>query len=573
MDKKKVINILADIAVLLELKGENPFKVRAYQNAARALEASSIPIDQNTSAQQLTKIKGIGSRIAEQILTILNTGTLDLYQELTQSIPQGLVDMLRIPSLGPKKIKYIYEKLNIDNISELELACQENRLAGLPNFGPKTQENIFKGIKTVKKFSGNFLYADIYEQAHQILENIRSYSQVIRADIGGSMRRKKEIIKDVDIVASTDSPQGVMDFFISSKQATDIIARGDTKSSIRLDSGINVDIRTVTDQQYPYALHHFTGSKEHNTAMRSMSKKMGIKINEYGLFKDGKLIKCADEHDFFSVFSMDYIPPELRENYGEIEAAQTGCLPVLVEQNDIKGIFHIHTSFSDGNMTILQACRQLQGMGMQYAGISDHSKTAAYANGIKEARVEAYLKEMEKVEKELENFSIFRGIESDILPNGDLDYSDDILEQFDFVIIAIHSNFNMTEEAMTSRIIKAMENRHTTMLAHPSGRILLARDPYRVDILRIIDAAAENGVDLEINANPHRLDLDWRVIKYARDKKIKLFINPDAHHLENLYDYTFGVNIARKGWLEAGDVANTMDRAEMQKYLKNKKGK
>ncbi|MGM0366558.1 MAG: helix-hairpin-helix domain-containing protein, partial [Actinomycetota bacterium] len=334
MDKKQAVNILAEIAVLLELKDENPFRIRAYQNAARALEASSVSLDSNTTPQQLTQIKGIGSRIAEQILALVKNGSLDLYKELTSSTPQGLVDMLKIPSLGPKKIKYIYDELNIDNILELELACQENRLAGLPNFGPRTQENILRGIKLVKKYSGSFLYADVYEQAHQVLEDIRSCSQVKRADIAGSMRRKKEIIKDVDIVAATDQPQKVMDFFTSLKQAAEIIARGDTKSSIKLDSGINADIRAVTSRQYPYALHHFTGSKEHNTAMRSMSKKMGIKINEYGLFKDGKLIECENEHDFFNIFSMDYIPPELRENYGEIDAARNRSLPTLVRGED-----------------------------------------------------------------------------------------------------------------------------------------------------------------------------------------------------------------------------------------------
>ncbi len=573
MDKKQVIKILTEIAVLLELKDENPFKIRAYQNAARALETSSINLDQNTTLGQLTAIKGIGSSTAHKILALVKEGELDLYQNLAQSVPPGLVEMLKIPTLGPKKIKFIYEVLNIDNISELELACQENKLAGLPNFGFKTQENVLNGIKAVKIFSKSFLYADIYEQAHGVLEGIRKHNMVKIAHIAGSMRRKKEIVKDVDIVAATDNPGNIMKYFISLDQAAEIIAHGDKKTSIKLDSGINVDMRAVKPNQYPYALHHFTGSKEHNTAMRSMSRKMGIKINEYGLFRNGKLIKCENEHAFFKVFSMDYIPPELRENYGELEAARNGKLPRLVAAEQIKGIFHIHTRFSDGNMTIMQACRKLQEMGMEYAGISEHSKTAAYARGLKQSSIQEYLKEIEKAEQELEGFTVFKGIESDILPNGDLDYSDDILKLFDFVIIAIHSHFNMSEEAMTERIIKATQKRHATMLAHPSGRILLARDPYKVNILKIIDAAAKNNVGLEINANPHRLDLDWRMLKYAKDKKIKLFINPDAHHLENLNDYIYGINIARKGWLEASDVANTMGVDKMKEYLKVMKGK
>ncbi len=573
MDKKQIADILAEIADLLELNNENAFRVRAYQNAARALEASSISLGPKTTANQLTSIKGIGKSIAEQILALIQEGELDHHQKLIQDTPPGLREMLKIPTLGPKKIHYIYHKLDIDNISELELACQENRLAGLPNFGPKTQANILKGIQSVKKFSESFLYADIFEQAYALLDQIKGHSKVKKADIAGSMRRKKEIIGDVDIVAATKHPEELMDFFVSLDQSAEIIAKGDTKSSMKLDSGINVDIRAVKPHQYPYALHHFTGSKEHNTAMRAMSKKMGIKINEYGLFKNGKRIPCSNEHDFFQVFSMDYIPPELRENHGEIEAAKNGKLPRLVTQEDIKGLFHIHTNFSDGNMTIQKACQHLKEMGMHYAGFSEHSKTAAYAGGLKEESMKDYLSEIEKIQKKLGDFTLFKGIESDILPNGDLDYSDAVLRRFDFVIIAIHSHFNMSQKEMTQRMIKAMQNPHATILAHPSGRILLARDPYQVDIMQIIDAAAENDVDLEINANPHRLDLDWRMTKYARDKKIKVFINPDAHHLQNLHDYTYGVNMARKGWLEAADVANTMTSRQMQKYLDHKKGR
>ena len=573
MDKKEIVNVLERISVLLELKGSNPFRTRAYQNAARALEASSISIGGDISAKELEKIKGIGSRIAEQIQALARDDDLDLLRELAEDIPPGVIDLLKIPTLGPKKIKYLYQTLKIENISELELACEENRLSGLPNFGPKTQENILKGIQSVKKYSGSFLYADIYKQAVEVLENIKSHKLVQKADLAGSIRRKKEIIRDIDMVAATDKPQQVMDFFLSLEQVSDVIARGASKSSIKLNTGIDVDIRAVSPLQYPYALHHFTGSKEHNTAMRSMAKKKRIKINEYGLFKNGTLIGCKDEKDFFNVFKMEYIPPELRENYGEIEAAKEGRLPKLVKKQDIKGIFHIHTDFSDGSMTMLQACSYLKGLGMQYAGITEHSKTAAYARGLKEAGIEEYFKEIEKVEKNLEDFTIFKGIESDILPEGELDYSDDILDEFDFVIIAIHSHFNMQEKKMTDRIITAIKNRHSTMLGHPTGRILLARDPYKVDIARVIDKASEYGVDLEINANPHRLDLDWRMVKYAKNKEVKIFINPDAHHLENLNDYMYGVDIARKGWLEAKDVANTMDRHKMRKYLKEKRSR
>jgi DNA polymerase (family 10) len=573
MDKEEIIKILKEISVLLELKDENPFKIRAYQNSARALETSDIELNKDLKIEDLKRIKGIGSHIAEKIKTLIDTGGLKYYQELKESVPPGLVEMLAIPTMGPKKIKYLFDHLGISNIGELEYACVENRLVDLPNFGQKTQENILKGIEVLKRFKGKFLYASVIEEAEKIYKKIENYKFVKRASLAGSMRRKKGIVKDIDIVASTDHPEEVMDFFTTLDEAEDIIAKGDTKSSIRLKSGINVDIRTVEDFQYPYALHHFTGSKEHNTAMRTAAKKDNIKMNEYGLFKNDQLIKCSNEKDIFAFFKMDWIPPELRENFGEIEAAKNKTLPKLIEESDIKGIFHIHTTYSDGKNSIEQVCEQLIKSGFMYAGISDHSKTASYAGGLKNEDVKKYFEEIDSLNRKYYGFKIFKGIESDILLDGSLDYSDEILTGFDFIIAAIHSSFNLSEEQMTERIIKAIENRFTTMIAHPTGRLLLARDAYKVDITRVINAAAENNVDIELNASPFRLDLDWRMCKYAKEKGVKIFINPDAHSLKDLNDYKYGVNIARKGWLEKEDVPNTYSAVEIEKYLKNKSGK
>jgi len=571
MDKKEVAKILNEIGILLELKGENPFKIRAYQNAARALETSDIVLNKDLKIEGLKGIKGIGSHIAEHIKILVDSGSLKLYEDLKKSTPPGLIEMLKIPTMGPKKIKYLYDSLAITNIGQLEYACVENRLLELPNFGRKSQENILKGIEVLKKYKGKFLFANIIQEAAAIHDKIQNFKYVIRSSLAGSVRRKKEIVKDIDIVASTDSSNKVMDFFTSLDEAEDVIAKGDTKSSIRLKSGINIDIRTVSDNQYPYALHHFTGSKEHNTAMRTMAKKDNIKMNEYGLFRNGSLIKCSSEEDIFNFFSMDWIPPELRENYGEIEAAKNKALPKLIEKRDIKGLFHIHTTWSDGNMSIKQVCEELKKMGFCYAGISEHSKTASYAGGLKEEEIASYFEEIDKLNKKYESFKIFKGIESDILLDGSLDYSDEILSKFDFVIAAIHSSFNLSEEQMTDRIVKAIENKFTTMIAHPTGRLLLARDPYKVDIIKIINAAAENNVDLELNASPFRLDLDWRMCKYAKESGVKIFINPDAHSIENLYEYKFGVNIARKGWLEKEDIPNTLSAERISNYLKNKK--
>ncbi len=571
MDKEELLKILKEISVLLELKDENPFKIRAYQNAARALESSDIDFSRDLKAEDFKDIKGVGPHIAERIKELIDTGSLKVYEELKESIPPGLVEMLSIPTMGPKKIKYLYDNLGISDISQLEYACMENRLTALPNFGEKTQENILKGIEILKKYKGRYLYANIIDEAEVIHDKIKNFRYIKRSSLAGSVRRKKEVVKDIDIVASSDRPDKVMDFFTALNEAEDVIARGDTKSSIRLRSGINVDIRIVEEFQYPYALHHFTGSKEHNTAMRTAAKKENIKMNEYGLFKNGRLIKCSGEKDIYSYFSMEWIPPELRENYGEIEAAKNKTLPKLIEEKDIRGIFHIHTTYSDGNISLMQVCNYLKKMDFQYAGISEHSKSAAYAGGLKDEDINKYMEEIDKLNKKLPGFKVFKGIESDILTDGNLDYNKDILNKFDFIIAAIHSSFNLSEEQMTNRIIKAIENKFTTMIAHPTGRLLLSRDPYKVDIIRIINAAAENNVDIELNSSPLRLDLDWRMCKYAKEKRVKIFINTDAHSLKNLNDYKFGVNIARKGWLEKQDVPNTLSADELGNYLKNKK--
>jgi DNA polymerase (family X) len=571
MDKKEVVKTLDETATLLELEGADFFKVRAYRSASRALESSGMEPGAHSTVKDLQEIKGIGKNIAGHIIELISNGTFADYERLKTSTPPGLMAMLRIPGMGAKKVRYLFDNLGISDMETLEQACLENSLSVLPGFGKKTQDNILKGIQAVKRYRQKFLYSQVIDQAESILEKVKKGGSVIRASLAGSLRRKKEIIKDIDIVASTDKPEMVMELFTGLDDVGDVIARGSTRSSIRLANGINADIRTVEDWQFPYALHHFTGSREHNTAMRSLAKKSGIKMNEYGLFKGKELIKCKSEKDIFGVFGMQYIPPELRENYGEIEAAQKGQLPALVELSDIKGIIHIHTTYSDGKMTLEQAARKAMDMGFSYIGISEHSRSARYAGGLRKEDIDEYLAEIDRLNQRLEGFTIFKGIESDILNDGSLDYDDRILERFDFVIIAIHSNFNMSKKDMTKRIIKAMQHPYAAILAHPTGRLLLARDPYEADMEEIIDAAAQNNVDLELNSSPFRLDLDWRYGKYTKQKGVKVFINPDAHTLDGLHDYSFGVNIARKGWLEAKDIANTMDAGKMARYLENKK--
>ncbi|MDD3520423.1 MAG: DNA polymerase/3'-5' exonuclease PolX [Actinomycetota bacterium] len=574
MDKNSIIKALEEIAVMLELKNDNPFKIRAYRNAAHALETADIEINENTKIDELTIINGIGKSIAENILEFATGNNPDFYDELKESFTPQMLELLNIPTLGPKKVRYLFDNLGIAGIDDLEDAIGSNKLVDLPNFGKKTQENILKGIKALKNYKEFYLYSEAISEAQIIVEKLKAHKYIKRADIAGSLRRKKETVKDIDIVAGiakNASPDEIMNFFVSLEEAGEEISKGETKSSVRLKSGINADLRIVDDDMYPYLLHHFTGSKEHNTALRGFAKDRDIKINEYGIFKKDKLIKCSNEKEIYGIFNMEYIEPELREDNGEIEAALNAGLPELVKMDDIKGIFHLHTTFSDGSITLRPLCEKMIDDGYEYVGITDHSQSAYYAGGVKSDAIEGYIKAIGEFCASDKRIKIFKGIESDIRIDGSLDYSEEILKKFDFIIASIHSNFTLPEEEMTNRVIKAIENKYTTILGHPTGRILLTREPYKIDMIRVINAAAENNVAIEINANPFRLDLDWRLCKYAKSKKVKIFICPDAHKIEDIDNTRFGVNIARKGWLEKSDIANTLNAEEMTKFFNNLK--
>ncbi|SNX53978.1 DNA polymerase/3'-5' exonuclease PolX [Thermoanaerobacterium sp. RBIITD] len=568
MDKKIIVDILNEIGLLLELKGENPFKSRAYYNAARTIEVLDEDIETLVKEDRLKDVKGIGDALNKKLTELINTGKLQYYENLKESIPKGLIEMLKIPGLGPKKIKALYDKLKITTIGELEYACIENRLVELPGFGEKTQKKILDGIQFIKQFSGQHLFVEAYDDAIKLKQYLLDSGLVIRCEIAGSLRRKKEIVKDIDILATSDNPGKLMDIFALYEDVRDIIAKGETKTSITLKSGINVDLRVVSDSEYPYALHHFTGSKEHNTAMRHRARKMGIKMNEYGLFYGEKLIKCNNEKEIFEKLNLSYIPPELRENMGEIEAAENGLIPLLIEENDIKGIFHVHTTYSDGANLLKEVVDAARKLGYKYIGITDHSKSAFYASGLKGEDVIRQSDEIDELNNIYDDIVILKGIESDILPDGSLDYDEDILKKFDFVIASVHSHFKMTKDDMTERLIKAIKNKYTKILGHPTGRLLLARDSYELDLYRIIDTAAEYGKIIEINASPYRLDLDWRYIKYAKDKGVKFAICPDAHSIDGLHNVFFGIGIARKGWLEAKDVINTYEVEELNEILR-----
>ena len=558
MQKKPVSDIFENIAMLLEIKGENPFKSRAYYNAAKALSGIT-NLEELVKEKRLREIKGIGEALSQKIEEYSKTGTMAYYEELTQVVPESLLELMQIPNLGPKKIKVLYDELEITNIGELEYACKENRLIHLTGFGEKTQEKVLKGIEFFKRHKGEFLFGDVYQEAERIRQRLSTIVDPIWAEVCGSIRRRKEVVRDMDILVAAENHEKIASFFVSMPEVDQVLVTGETKTSVRMKSGIEADLRVVTRQEFPYALVYFTGSKEHNVRLRGIAKKKGWKLNEYGIFDGDNLVICKSEEEIYRALGLPYIPPELREDSGEIEAAEQDKLPSLIQHEDIRGIFHVHTDFSDGVDSLERMVEAAQKFGFSYLGVSDHSKTAYYAGGLKH---DAILKQWEVIDtlnKKNSTFRIFKGIESDILSGGSLDYDDSILEGFDFVIASVHSGFTMKKDDMEERILKAMKNPYTTILGHPTGRLLLSRDGYQVDMMRIIDCAAQNHVILELNASPYRLDIDWRYLKYAKDKGVMISINPDAHAVAGLEEVFFGVNIARKGWQESKDILNTRD--------------
>lgn len=569
MDKKEVAEILENIGTLLELKEENPFKIRAYHNAARALDALSEDLETLVKEKRLQEIKGIGSGLSEKITELVSTGKLKYYEQLKKSFPAGLLDMLNIPSLGPKKAKKLYDELGIKSIGELEYACKENRLLDLEGFGEKSQQKILEGIRFIKKHHEYHLYPEALEAAEAIFEALKKNKKIQRISTAGSLRRRKEIIRDIDFVVSTADPEAIVKQFTSLPHIESVQQKGETKASILLTSGVQADLRVVSDNEFPYALHHFTGSKEHNIAMRSRAQRMGYKMNEYGLFKGNRLIPCKDEEEIFKRLGLSYIPPELREDHGEIQAAEEGKLPRLIQPKEIRGVFHVHSTYSDGAATLEENVKEAIALGYDYLGISDHSQSARYAHGVEEERLKKQQKEIDALnEKYKGKMTILKGSEVDILPDGSLDYSEKVLKTFDFVIASIHTRFTMSEEEMTRRVIKAIQNRYVTMFGHPTGRLLLSREPYAIDLKEVIEAAKKYGVVIELNANPHRFDLDWRVCKLAKERGVLLSINPDAHHPGSLSDTNYGVGIAQKGWLSPSDIFNTLPLPKILSHLK-----
>jgi DNA polymerase (family 10) len=566
MTKSQIIDALERIATLMELAGENPFKSRAFSNGARTLEQQ--PEDPATLVNdgKLLQVKGIGKGLADAITEMVQTGHSAVLDALQAEIPAGLVEMLAIPGMGPKKIRTVHDDLGITTVGELEYACNENRLVSLKGFGDKTQEKIRKGIDLFKRSRGRHLFADVFATAEALLAQVRHLPGVDRAELAGSVRRRAETIKDVDVLVATTQPDTVMAAFLALPGIDSVTAQGPTKTSVRLGDGLAVDLRAVTAEQFPYAWQYFTGSQAHNTALRARAKEKGWKLNEYGLFDGERLIACDSEAAIYAALGLQFIPPEMREDWGELDLAAAGTLPDLVTLTDLQGTFHAHTVASDGSATLAEMAAGARQLGLHYLGISDHSQSAVYAHGLK---IDALLEQHASIDalNASSDCLVLKGIESDILADGSLDYDEETLARFDFVIASVHSRFNLDGAAMTQRLITAIRNPRTTMLGHMTGRLLLARDPYELDVEAVLQAAAEHGVIIELNANPHRLDIDWRWLRRARQLGVLISINPDAHSVLGLADTAYGVNIARKGGLTPADVFNTRDLPAVQAHL------
>jgi len=569
MTKDQVAASLREIGTILELNGENPFKCRAYLNAARTLETFPTDLTELVRTDRLGELPGIGDALREKITTLVNTGKLPYLEELRTTIPSGLLSLLDLPGLGPKKLRILRDQLKIESIEALTKACQDGRLASLEGFGEKTATNLLDSIQRRATYSKLHRLGTALPAAQALLTHLRECPSVNQAEIAGSLRRGKEIVKDLDLIASSNKPKEVMKVFISAPNVEKVIAHGETKSSVILTGGIPCDLRVVPPEVWPTALAHFTGSKEHNIALRQRAIDRGLHLSEWGLLK-GKSktpLKLKDEKDLHKALGLAFIPPELREDSGEIAAAEKDELPDLLTRDQIRGCLHNHTLASDGQDTLATMAQAAAELGLEWLGIADHSKSSFQANGLDVKRLEKQIEEIQSLNSKKPNCTLLSGTECDILKGGKLDFPDSLLKELDYVVASVHSGFTSDEKEMTDRILRAIENPHVTCLGHLTGRLLLEREAYPVNIPKILDAAAANGTWIELNANPWRLDLDWRWWHKARDLGILCCINPDAHKTSHLRFLDFGVTLARKGWLRAQDVVNTRTLAQLRKLL------
>ncbi len=579
MTKDEVAASLDEIGTLLELQGESPFRTNAYHNGARAVQQLDGDLKQLVAEGKLVGVRGIGDALREKITTLVNTGKLPYLEDLRAKTPPGLVEMLRLPGVGPKKIKLLHDTLHIDTIAKLQAACEAGEIAKLKGFGAKSQEKILEGIRFLGTVGNRVLFAEAYPLGLALLEQIRKMPGVTAAELGGSLRRRRDTVKDIDIVAAAPDPSPIMDAFVKLPEVMQIVGKGPTKSSIVAGYStshgtrivLNADLRVVTAEQFPFAVVYFTGSKEHNIRLRQRAIERGLSLNEYALAGENRSVPCSDEADVYRALDLEMVPPEMREDTGEIELAEKGPPPKLLEPGDIRGVFHNHTLASDGTASLEDMAKAAKSLGYEFFGVADHSRSLTVANGLTPERVREQWAEADQLNRKLKGIRILKGTECDILLDGSLDFDDETLAGFDYVVASVHSHFGLSEDDQTERICKALSHPAVTMLGHATGRLLLRRDGYKVNIEKVLQAAAKHGKMIEINAQPSRLDLDWTHVKRAKSLGIPLVINPDAHSTAELALVPFGVNVARRGWLTKSDVFNTRPVKEILAELEKRK--
>jgi DNA polymerase (family 10) len=570
MNNKKIAEIFSEIADILDIKGENPFKIRAYRKAVQAIEGLSEELRTVHDQGRLREIDGIGEAIAKKIDELLTTGKLEYYEKAKASVPDGLLAMLDVPDIGPKKVKALYEKMKIDTVEKLEKAARVGKLRELPGFGAKTEENILRGIALLTRGRERVLLGTATELAENIVAELARLTYVSVAVPAGSVRRQKETIGDIDVLVISREPKKVMDAFVSLDCIGAVIARGATKSSIRTKDNVQVDVRVVERKSFGAALQYFTGSKAHNIELRESAMKRGLKVNEYGVFgvKSEKMVAGKSEEEVYGALDLPVIPPELREGMGEIEAARAGELPQLLELEHIKGDLHVHTDWSDGKHSIEQVTEACRSLGYKYVGIADHSQSLSVANGLTPDELAEQVELIRKINRGLKGFRVLAGAEVDILSDGSLDFPDELLARLDFVIAAIHSGFKQGRKQLTDRIRSAMEHPCVSILAHPTCRLIGRREPLDINVVEILDIAKETGTAVELNAHQMRLDLNDVHLRKAKDLGVKASIGTDTHVLEELKSMRYGVATARRGWLGPNDVLNTLPASRLLKALR-----
>lgn len=602
MKNKEIADLFNELADILELRGESIFRINAYRRAAQTIESLPQPIEEVSAEGKLDELPGIGKDLASKIYEYLDRGEISYLSELRSQTPVILLEMLRIPGIGPKTAVRLHKELSIETLADLRRAAEQHLIQKLPKMREKTEENILKGLDFIERSSGRTPIGVALPLARSIVAQLEKMPEVERVAAAGSLRRFRETVGDIDILCASSSPEKVIETFTHLPEVTRILAEGKTKGSVLLRNGIQADLRVVEHDSFGAALNYFTGSKEHNIRLREIAIKRGLKLNEYGVFKPPELkktkapgaekskarkkalqgaddisaemrIACKTEEDVYRALGLPFIPPEIREDSGEIEAAMAGKLPHLVELSDIRGDLHCHSDYSDGAATLEELAAAGKARGYSYILVSDHSQSLRVANGLSPERLERQLDEIDNINEKTRGFRLLKGSEIDILPDGSLDIREDLLERLDMAIIAIHSHFKMKSDAMTRRIVSAMQNPHAHILAHPTGRLIGTRESYEVDMREVISAAARTATAIEINAHPARLDLDSGNCRLAASAGVMIAIGTDAHMIAELDHMLYGIGTARRGWLSKTNILNTLSLKELLSAIKKKSSK